>query len=198
MSNLIQENIGHLMPENQFKTASDSEEAKVSDHLLLFESLKSYPMVVMAETVSLISQQQKSFLCLLSLTFTSRGVKSPHSEQSFSEYEIIGIAPLRKDYGQVLIRPESLEDKISEVFIHTDIDFDIDHDFSRKFYVDASDEDRLRLRISPGFLRTFSRFHGIEAEISGNVLMARLRKPFTVENGIFIAGFLAEINNGEN
>jgi hypothetical protein len=29
-------------------------------------------------------------------------------------------------------------------------------------------------------------------------LMARFRKPFTAENGKFIAGFLAEINDGGN
>ena len=33
-------------------------------------------------------------------------------------------------------------------------------------------------------------FLAIEVEISGNVLMARLRKLFTAENGKFIAGFL--------
>ncbi len=115
-----------------------------------------------------------------------------------SEYEIIGLVTLRKDYGQVLIRPETIADKISEVFIHTDIDFDIDDEFSRKYYVDAGDEDKLRLKISPGFLNVFRNYDGLEAEINGNIMMVRFRKPFTIETGLSIAGFLTEINDGEN
>jgi hypothetical protein len=198
MSRIILDNLRPLLPEYQLKAATDSEETQVSDYLLLFESMTSYPMVVLAETVALANQHQKSFLCLLSLSYSIKSRRSPQSEQSFSEYEIFGIAELRKDYGQVLIRPETISDKISDVFIHTDVDFDLDEEFSRKYYVDASDEDKLRLRITPAFLRTYRNFNGIEAEISGNILMARLRKQFTVENGLFIAKFLAEINDGEN
>ena len=153
-------------------------------------------MYIYTRTVT--KNQQLSFLLLLSMTFVYKSTKSPQNETRFSEYELIGIATLKKDYGRVLIRPETIEDKINNLFLSTDIDFDFNKGFSKKYYVVANDETKVRKCISNSFLETVRGFSGLEIELDGNILMVRLKKQFTQENGEIITNFLTAINDGYN
>ena len=55
------------------------------------------------------------------------------------EYQVWALAYLKKDFGRVLIRPETLADKIIELVHPVELDFDDDKAFSDTFYVLAND-----------------------------------------------------------
>jgi len=97
-----------------------------------------------------------------------------------------------------LIRPETIEDKINDLFSHIDIDFDFDKEFSKKYCVLANNESLLRMNISMQFIERINEINDLEIEINDNILIVRLRKQFTPENGEIIAKFITGINNGRN
>jgi hypothetical protein len=195
---IILDSLNSVFTNCQFRELNNSEVEQIETILFRFDSLNNYSQVVLCEAIEIQKNQQNSFLLLLSMTFTFKSIKSPHNETRFSEYELFGVAMLKKDYGRVLIRPETFTDKIQNLFVSTDIDFDDNMDFSRKYYVVANDETKVRRYISNSFLETVRGFNDLEIELDGNILMVRLRKQFTPENGAIITNFITAINDGYN
>jgi hypothetical protein len=197
-SSIIIETLKSILTNCQYKELDEPEIENIESILLRFDSLNDYTKVVLSEAIEIKKHQQISFLLLLSMTFSYKSTKSPQNETRFSEYELIGIATLKKDYGRVLIRPETFEDKIKNLFLVTDIDFDFNEDFSKKYYVVANDETKVRNCTSNSFLEAVQAFDDLEIELDGNILMVRLRKQFTRENGEVISNFMTAINDGYN
>jgi hypothetical protein len=195
---IIIENLKPILTSYQFRELSATEEKNIQKLISHFDSLNNYSSVILSDSVEIKKYQNISFLVLLSIKITYKEIRTPQNERSFLEYELIGFTILHKDYGRILIRPETIVDKISDLFVHTDLDFDFDKDFSKKYYLAANDEKRARKNISANFLETIRHYNGLEIELDGNILMVRLRKPFSQETGEIIANFLTEINNGYN
>lgn len=198
MIEILLDSLKSVVANCQFRELNDSELEQIETILSHFDSLNNYSQVVLSEAIEIQKNQKSSFLLLFSLTFIYKSAKYPQNESQFSEYELIGIAILKKDYGRVLIRPETFTDKIQNLFVSTDIDFDDNMDFSRKYYVVANDETKVRRCISNSFLETVQGFNDLEIELDGNILMVRLRKQFTPENGAIITNFITAINDGYN
>ena len=177
---------------------NDKEEENIVNIISRFESLENYSLVLLSEAVEIKNNENSSFLLLLNLHTTFKGIRTPQNETDISDYELIGLVLLKKKYGKVLIRPETIEDKINDLFTHLDIDFDFDKKFSRKYCVLADNESQFRNTISKQFIETIREINGLEVEINENVLIVRLRKQFTPENGEIIAHFITAINNGYN
>ena len=197
-NNLVIDSLTAKLKDCSLKKLSASEEENIVNVISRFNSLVNYSLVLLTEAVEISKNGNVSYLLLLNLNTTFKGVKVPQSESRISEYELIGVAVLKKNYEQVLIRPETIEDKLNDLFAHTDIDFDFDKQFSKKYCVEATNEELLRMNISAHFLEAIREVDGLEIEIDGKILIARLRKPFTPENGELIAKFITEINNGRN
>lgn len=199
-SKVIINNLSHLLKNCRLIEIANPDEKGIKNIISGFETLRPYKLVFISEVVELVKDGRKSFLILLDITYTYKDHKIPVHERSFVETEMIGITHLKKDYGSVLIRPETISDKISELFNRKEIDFDANKKFSSKFYMQAINEEMTRKAVSHNFLKTFTDtdFESLEVEINGKVLLARLRQPFSNENGKLIGDFIAEINNGEN
>ena len=176
----------------------EKEEDNIIRIISRFESLGYYSLALLSEAVEIKKNENTSYLLLLNLQTTIKGVKIPQNETIISEYEIIGLALLNKNYGKVLIRPETIEDKINDLFSHIDIDFEFEKEFSKKYCVLANTEALLRMNISKQFIETINENNDLEIEIDDNILIVRLRKQFTPENGEIIAKFITGINNGRN
>jgi len=196
--NIIIDNIKSIMTNCQFRELNELEVENIENLISRFDSLSNYSLVVLSDVVEVTKNQNASFLLLLSITYSHKGIKSPQNENRFSEYELIGIAILRRDYGRVLIRPETFSDKINDLFLSIDIDFDYDKDFSKKYFVVSNDESKIRNNISRSFLETVRKYNGLEIELDSNILLVRLRKPFTPENGKIITNFITAINDSYN
>jgi len=198
MEGSIIQHLQSALPEIHFQAVTNTEEEHVRELLSRFVCFETYTPAFLTEVIGVEHDQNCSFLCLLSLNFTFKAHKIPQNEWYITEQEIIGIAVLQKDYGRVLIRPETINDKISELFEKTEIDFDNDLAFSSRYYMLAEKESQCRKCVSAEFRKTVRGFDGLEIEIDGRILIARFRKPYTVEIGIAITRFITAINNGRN
>jgi hypothetical protein len=196
--NLVIDSVETKLKNCSLRKLRESEEENIINIISGFNSVVNYSLVLLSEAVEIKKNEITSYLLLLNLNSTIKGTKLPQSETIISEYELIGVAVLRKNYGQVSIRPETIEDKLNDLFTHTDIDFDFDKEFSKKYYVNATNEALFRMNISAHFLETIRQIDGLEIEIDGKTLIARLRKQFTPENAEIIAKLITELNNGRN
>jgi predicted type IV restriction endonuclease len=196
--NLIIDNLKIKFNDCSMRKLSDKEEENIVNTISRFESLGNYSLVLLSEAVEIVKDENSSYLLMLNFHTTYKGVRTPQNETDISDYELIGLALLKKDYGKVLIRPETIEDKLNNLFEHIDIDFDFDKKFSKKYCVEADNEEKLRNNISKQFIETIREINGLEIEIDKNILIVRLRKQFTPENGEVITKFITAINNGRN
>ena len=196
--NIIIESLKTKFENCILKRLTESEEEMIINNLSSFDSFENYSLAVLSEAVEIIKNGNSSYLLLLNLQTTIKGTRIPQNESTISDYELIGLAVLKKKYGRVLIKPETLEDKINDLFSHVDIDFDFDKEFSKKYYVIATNESLFRNSISTQFIETIREVKGLEIELNNNILIVRLRKQFTPENGEIIAKFLTVMNNGRN
>jgi hypothetical protein len=103
------------------------------------------------------------------------------------------IARLEFDAGSVLIGPESIRDKVAELFGPIDIDFRHETTFSRKYFVLADDEQRLRKHLPPSFMAMLSEESGVFARIRKHELLLARDRSIRVEDALQLArlGFAA-------
>lgn len=186
---------GRAAPVNKLEAISEQEEAKVYKMLSGFACFESYSPAFLVDVVK-VKGGTDSYLCLLSLNFEFKASKTPQNITTTTEQELVGLAILRKKYGHVYIRPETLGEKLQELFVKTEIDFEADKEFSRKYYVVADNEMRCRMNLSSGFLSIVKAYNGLEIEINDTILIARFRKPFTKETGEELLQLLDGIGRG--
>lgn len=110
-------------------------------------------------------------------------------------YETWALAYLKKDFGRVLIRPETLADKILELVHPVEIDFKEDKAFSDTFYVLANDFDKANAAIDRSFRNAVMdiRHDNFVLEIVDHTLVVGDRKPVAPENSIRLAEFVSRV-----
>ena len=180
------------------ENANEQESALAHEMLSGMDFYKSYDFVVITETMKVVRDNRISFLVLLNFNYTVKPVKYPLHAYSENYAEIIGIVRLVKDYGRVFIRPETMEDKISELFSKVEVDFENETQLNRKYFTVTDQEQRLRTQVAPQFLRAIAKRDDLEIEINGHILFVRTRHPNAPETATVLAEFLAEINDGSN
>jgi len=104
--------------------------------------------------------------------------KYRHVEQVFNVYAYL---EWKKNYGHVLMVPEIVRHKISELFESKDIDFSHHPDFSRKYYVRAENRGALERQISGKFMDLLCQYDDAEIEIIGTGVLIRLDTGFTLD-----------------
>jgi hypothetical protein len=97
------------------------------------------------------------------------------------------IARVRFNAGNVLIRPENIRDNIAELFGPVDIDFRHEALFSRKYFVLAEDEQRVRKHLPASFMQLLSEERGLLARILGNNVLLSWDRRICVEDASRLA-----------
>lgn len=139
------------------------------------------------------------FLCLLVRSYKEgdaiqgRGLRF--------ECRMAGLFTLSTDIGQVMMRPESLGDKLVEFFKKTEVDFDQSPEFSESYYVLATDEARLREAVNPQLLDHLATRKDLYIEASDQdfcVLWSTVLSPESlVEACQFFSGISGRIRSSE-
>lgn len=175
-------------------------ERKTLKTLQQLNTFKGYNQIFLYEGFQLSSNGYNSSLLLLSVNSIIEKVSNRNQikRKQVTEWEFFGLVNLTKDYGSVYIRPETIADKITELIFPVEIDFSDNPEFSKKYYVLASNEEHLRKQVSQKFLDCIQQFDDLEIEIHGSTLMARTRKPVSISTGSSISSFLLKVNDGKN
>jgi hypothetical protein len=92
---------------------------------------------------------------------------------SGSELQLVGLKKLDNNYGNILIRPETLEDKFAEFFKKTEIDFKEYPRFSSKYFFLADNEDLGKAFASSQRLDIIEKEEDIVVEIKGDLLISK-------------------------
>ena len=178
-----------------------SEEVKhhLNERLGAFDSLANFEPIYFIDAIE-ISQETCSYqLILLNVNSdtTGQGIKGMR-EQSQVTYEPAAVIKLCNNYGHVLMRPEMLSDKISELFRKIEIDFDIEPEFSKNYFVLSEEEDLFTNTISRSTLNTIGKYKGLFIEINEGYMLIYLKKGLSKESISILANVSYQIIKSES
>jgi hypothetical protein len=111
------------------------------------------------------------------------------------EYQTWALAYLKHDFGRILIRRETLADKIIELVHPVEIDFAEDKAFSDTFYVLANDYNKTIAGIDRNFRNAIMdvRCDDFLIELVEHTLLIGSHKPILPEKAIHLAEFIERV-----
>ncbi|MDB5087361.1 MAG: hypothetical protein JWR09_1355 [Mucilaginibacter sp.] len=111
------------------------------------------------------------------------------------EYQTWALAYLKHDFGRILIRRETLADKIIELIHPVELDFAEDKAFSDTFYVLINDYEKAITGINRNFRNVVMdvREDDFVIEIVEHTLIIGNRKPVSPEKAIYMAEFVSRL-----
>lgn len=123
-------------------------------------------------------------------TLSPRGSKIEHYD-----YQVWGLGYLKHDAGRVVIRPETLADKIIELVYAVELDFKDDKTFSNSFYVVADDRYKAATALTPGFRKALFDLRRSEyiVEVMNHTFIIGNRKPISPAEATRLAGVVCKL-----
>ncbi|MDA7501926.1 hypothetical protein N8482_01495 [Chitinophagales bacterium] len=142
------------------------------------------------QTFSLIELQYKGFV--------DRADQTGGSRIYFRDQALAGYLETSREHGQVIIRQETMVDKVIELFSSIELDFESHKKFSDSYYVVTDNKELTRKSFSYEFLNLVSNFKGLEIEIASQKCSFRMTGLMTAEKIMQLAEFglsLADLVN---
>lgn len=96
----------------------------------------------------------------------------------------LGQLHLKRDFGIALIRPETWEDKINEIFEPVEIDFGSHLVFSFRYFVVAEDRTRFKQMLPLSLLTFMQKYPGLQLEFRNHQCLFRIPKTVEPEYGV--------------
>jgi hypothetical protein len=111
------------------------------------------------------------------------------------EYQTWALAYLKRDFGRVKIRPETLRDKLAELIHPLELDFKEDKAFSDTFYVMVNDHAKAITCMDRHFRNAVMDIRGDDfvIEIVNHTLVIGNKKPITPERAVYMAEFVCKL-----
>jgi len=111
------------------------------------------------------------------------------------EYQVWALAYLKKDFGRVMIRRETLADKILELIHPIELDFAEDKPFSDTFYVLVNDHQKAVSAIDRNFRNAAMdiRHDDFTIEIVNHTLIIGSREMASPEKATYLADFVTRV-----
>ena len=187
----IDDLLNKLEPHYSFREVADFSHG-VFDH---YDLLANYREKGYLKTVGISEYGRPSFYVMFVHAFYTFFVGARYGNQSLpgDDLQVYGTIKLKNDYGDVLIRPETLEDKIHELIEHEEIRFPDHPHFSRHYYVLAKDVQKFTSIISDDFILLVSKLRKAYLEIHGYRLLVGFKKNADEESLLSLTSFLAGI-----
>jgi hypothetical protein len=111
------------------------------------------------------------------------------------EYQTWALAYLKKDFGHVFIRPETLADKIVELVHPVELDFEDDKAFSDTFYVLVNDRWKADIAIDRNFRNVVMdmRHEDVLIEIIDHTLIIGYNRAVSPDASVQLAEFVTRL-----
>lgn len=145
-----------------------------------FESLKKYKSVFVHHVTEL-KEDNGSFIIMLVekhltiLEFRKHAIL----EKEIDEVEPVMIFSIPHDIGRVLIRRETITDKVMDLLTKVDNDFAAYPNFSKNYLVVGERPDLVKAHLPEGLLTALENIKDMTVEIHGNWGLARPEKNLT-------------------
>lgn len=117
------------------------------------------------------------------------------STHDHSECQTWALAYVKKDFGRVLIRPETLADKLIELVHPVELDFEDDKAFSDTFYVLVNDRWKAEMAMDRNFRNVVMdmRHEDIVIEVIDHTLIIGYRKEVSPDTALQLADFVVRV-----
>ena len=111
--------------------------------------------------------------------------------ERFKEFQVWAFARLPKDFGHLIIRLETLRDRIGEYFQPLELDFPDDKDFCKRFYVLAKDEKKAKSLFTSSFRELLKQLkvRTFQMEIKDDFIIIGDEKHLGNDEGVALAAF---------
>lgn len=162
-------------------------------HLEDFELFKHYQEINVRDSYVIKQAQNDCYVLFVEAYDKIMGGKSGfHHHQ---EYQTWALAYLKHNFGRVMIRPETLTDKLLELIHPIELDFKEDKAFSDTFYVLVNDHQKAVTGINRNFRNAVMdiREDDFVIEIVNHTLIIGNRKPISPEKATYLAEFVVRL-----
>lgn len=163
-------------------------------HLEDFEAFRHYDEISVRDSYVIKNTFSDCYILLVDTYQKARFTKGA----GFADhrgYQVWALAYLKKDFGRVMIRPETLTDKIIELIHPIELDFEEDKAFSDTFYVLVNDRQKAAMAIDRSFRNVVMdvREQDFVIEVINHRLIIGSRNTITPENAIHMAEFVVRV-----
>lgn len=110
-----------------------------------------------------------------------------------SDFQVIGLKKLDKNYDHLIIRPETFADKVSELLVRTEIDFKDFPKFSSKYFFVSNDRLLAEQFATTSRLTLIEQQKGLVLEVIGSSLFARFPRKLNEEDINNMISFIKSI-----
>jgi hypothetical protein len=144
-----------------------------------------------------IEKLQENFKAyLINVLIDYRLRPSKFHSGDYSDLQWIGFIKINK-CPRIFIKPESISDKIMDLFMKLEIDFRFHPEFSRNYYVITDNKKEASTKINRQFCNSVNKLKDAFVEIKDEYLMIKFKKDSPFKKVRIIASFLEEINNNK-
>ena len=121
--------------------------------------------------------------------------KGRYSPASSVEFQTWGVLPLKRMYGHIFIKKETLLDKIHELINPIELDFEDDKQFSRDYYVVTTDEIKAVQLLNPSFKKAIKEINEKDfiIEVLNNNLIIGNKKVIDLTTALEFVSFMNSI-----
>jgi hypothetical protein len=194
--NLQTEDIGKITTifnylKSNFQIDYDNEDSNNFRKFEIFSNRKINPGI----SIRITNDFRTFYLAFIEVGY-SYGYASKYIHPPAYEYQTWGITTLKNDFGHILIKSESLLDKIQALINPIEIDFKDDKEFSKKFYVVTDNGLKARSFFVQGAKTSIENILAKDfiIEIIGNQLIIGDRKIIETDSALEFVKFMDKIS----
>lgn len=172
---------------------NSAEEQELIDHVKAFGAFQDYDMAVLSDSARVSSGDAAFILAVVSLSKDVKSAKTLQYRYTEVTQELLGFTQLHYNFGRLLIRPETIQDKLVEIFIHAEVDDEKFPVFSKKYYLLTDQPDR---RLPASMLSVIEKYDGLHIEIMDHHLLVSKMISFSEGHIDTLLKFLSELGRG--
>ncbi len=184
---------------NTYKALKEKFNIQLTGHidfqLEQFEVFKNCLDVKVKGSYVIKHDRSDSYILFIEVHYKLGDVKHATNHQ---EYQVWGLTYVKQNFGRVLIRRETLTDKILELMHPLELDFKEDKAFSDTFYVVVNDHVKAGLSMDRNFRNAVMdiRDNNFMIEVVDHTLIIGNYDPIVAEKSIHLGEFVARVAEG--
>ena len=168
----------------------------INFHLPDFEVFRTHADVKLRGSYVIKSARTDCYMLFVEVhDLQKTGGRMTTGLQDVFEYQTWALAYLKKDFGRVMIRPETLVDKLIELVHPVELDFEDDKAFSDTFYVLVNDRWKADIGMDRNFRNVVMdmRHEDVLIEIIDHTLIIGHNRPVSPEASVQLAEFVTRL-----
>lgn len=157
-----------------------------------FELLRKYEAFNLRDSFAIRHHNNDCYILFAGMTELEPG---QHGYVRHHEYQTLALAYLKKDLGRVLIRRETLADKLIELIHPVELDFAEDKAFSDTWYVLVNDVAKAKNGIDRSFRNAVmdTRHEDFIIEVVGHTLIVGNRRAMSPQSAVHMGDFVVRV-----